>query len=50
MVSGANAAELVGGSRVDFPVSREGAPLVARRPKGKHGEALVLVPRAFTRK
>jgi len=35
MVSGANAAELVGGSRVDFPVYWEGAPLVAGRAKGK---------------
>jgi len=38
MVSGANAAELVGGSRVDVPVYRERAPLVARRAKGKRGD------------
>jgi len=45
MVSGANAAELVGGSRAVFPGCWEGAPLVARRAKGKHrdGPARLLV-------
>lgn len=44
MVSGANAAELVGGSRADFPVRWEGAPLVAGRAKGKCRDDPGLLP------
>jgi len=44
MVSGANAPELVGGSRVDFPVYWEGAPLVADAVKGKRRDGPALLP------
>ena len=43
MVSGANAAELVGGSRADFPVDWEGGPLVVRRAKGKRRDGPALL-------
>ena len=44
MVSGANAPELVGGSRVDFPIYWERAPLVADAAEGKRRDGPAPLP------